>query len=83
MQKQITQIHLGIMNAHVHLRLTYNTGTVEDFLFDLTIAKQLQTGMGDVIEAIESGMVPREGVRVTDQAIVRLVEGGFTSAERN
>ena len=83
MARQITNIHLGIMNWQVHLRMSFNDRDPENYLFDLPMAKQIQQGLAQVIEAIESQGAMRDRVAIQDSAVVRLIEGGQSHAENN
>lgn len=82
-RKMIENIHLGILNRQVHLQFTYTDGAIENFLFDLPIARRMLDAMGQVVEAIEASGVPGESLRVSEQAVVRLVGGGYENAEQN
>lgn len=81
--RQITNVHMGIVNWELLLQFTYSDGNVDKFLFGVPMARQLQDGIGQVLEAIECHGVPRDGIRVRDEAFVRLIDGGQSVAEKN
>lgn len=84
MARQIDNIHIGIVNSQVHLEFTYNDETVENFLFDTKMARQMIDGMYQVIEAIEAQGAFTDKTRISDAAVVRLIDsGGLSGVEKN